>query len=81
MVVIMKDGYKPEAIPLSRKLNPQDLAMKSVMRMTDPGPTNESRNPFEEIKVNEITGRAYQLQPQVITITLQRTNPPAPPSP
>lgn len=74
MVVIIKEGYRPEAIPISRKLDPQDLAVKSVLRMTDPVGPNESRNPFEEIKVNEITGRAYQLQPQVINITLKRIN-------
>jgi len=71
MVVIMKEGYRPQAIPVSKKLNPQDLAVKSVLRMTDPGASGESRNPFEELRVSEITGRGYQLDPQVINVTLQ----------
>ena len=75
MVVIMKEGYKPEAIPVSKKLNPQDIAVKSVLRMTDPGLSSDARNPFEELKVSEITGRGYQLQPQVINVILQPVKP------
>lgn len=71
MVVVTKDGYKPQAIPVTKKLNPQDLAVKSVLRMTDAALSTDERNPFEELKVSETTGRGYQLQPQVITITLE----------
>jgi hypothetical protein len=71
MVVVAKEGYKPMAIPVSKNLNPQDLAVKSVLRMTDSGLSNDARNPFEELKISETTGRGYQLQPQVINVTLQ----------
>lgn len=75
MVVIMKEGYRPQAIPISKKLNPQDLAVKSVLRMTDPGATGDSRNPFAELRISEVTGRGYQLEPQVINVTLQPVKP------
>ena len=71
MVVVAKEGYKPVAIAVSKNLNPQDLAVKSVLRMTDSGLSNDARNPFEELKISEATGRGYQLQPQVVNVTLQ----------
>ncbi len=71
MVVVTKEGYKPEAIPVCKVLNPQDLAVKSVLRMTDTTLSVDARNPFEELKVSEVTGRGYQLQPQVINVTLR----------
>lgn len=80
MVVVTKDGYRPEAIPVCKVMNPQDLAVKSVLRMTDSSLSMDARNPFEELKVSETTGRGYQLQPQVINLKLQPAQQPLPSS-
>lgn len=67
MIVINKKGYKPVAVQVTRKLNSQDLAYSSFLRLTD-----QSCSPFDEMHANELTGKAYQLNPTIITVELKR---------
>jgi hypothetical protein len=75
MITVTKAGFKPEAIPVQRKLNPEHLAINSLLRTYSITTKDLLYAPLEEARENEETGKSYQLIPQVISISLTKSAP------
>jgi len=72
MVMICKEGFKPQAIQVNRQINKEDLAYKGAMRFVNYSLNTEEKNPFTDLQKCEETGRIFQLQPAVVNVALER---------
>ena len=73
MITVTKLGFKPQAVPIQRKLNPENLAVDSLLQMHSITSKSFFNAPFKEFQEDAATGKMYQLIPQIVSISLQPT--------
>lgn len=72
MITVAKEGYAATAVPIEKKLIHEKLAINSLMRISPFSTENPFVGPLDEIEENEQTGKAYQLLPKVVQVTLAK---------
>jgi hypothetical protein len=71
MITVTKLGFKPEAVPIERKLRPENLVVTGLLRMHSITSKSFFNAPLREAQESNETGKNYQLVPQIVSICLQ----------
>lgn len=76
MVLIAKEGYQPETVTIARILNEKRLYLDMTMScFNNEGDVSGQtvKDAYKIFEQNEITGKAYDLEPAEIAVTLQKS--------